>query len=256
MDSNKAVSSILKTGAAIDEAILTILSVLISLFVPEKVLVQVIVQIIWRSKYFILAFIVLSSMMAYTWALSMLRSDDEVLPVNWSNTPEVLKSYVEPGYSQDGNPHGTPFGELNKITVTAYFNDPNYYKWFKRWHQGVDLVASRSYYNENEAYKLLKRPVMFATCNGTAKSLRDGAGANYIYILCADKKYAVFFLHNEYNFLPIGQSASVVAGQPVAVMGSTGNSTGPHIHYAIKDLATGKYIDPWASLSEGLVVNE
>ena len=52
------------------------------------------------------------------------------------------------------------------------------------------------------------------------------------------------FVHNKYNFINPNENVRVFAGQPIAVMGSTGNSTGPHIHYQIKTLETGQILNP------------
>jgi murein DD-endopeptidase MepM/ murein hydrolase activator NlpD len=86
---------------------------------------------------------------------------------------------------------------------------------------------------------------MFATCSGNANSYIDGNGANYITLICDGGKYMAIFVHNKFNFIESGKSVYVIAGQPIAVMGSTGNSTGPHIHYQIKNLETGQILNPF-----------
>lgn len=160
--------------------------------------------------------------------------------------PEFLRGYVEPGFDNSYSPVHSPFGGiLNQYSiVTSYFHDTNYFNVYHRWHEGMDLIPNNNYYLNNQAYQKRKETVLFATCTGNAISSIDSQGANYIYLLCADNRYAVFYVHNKYNFIPRGEKSLVFAGQPIAVMGSTGNSTGAHVHYAIKDIIISKYINP------------
>ncbi len=52
--------------------------------------------------------------------------------------------------------------------------------------------------------------------------------------------YATRYAHNEEVLVAVGDT--VTRGQPVALMGSTGRSTGPHVHFEV--LRNGQQVDP------------
>lgn len=227
----------------IDTFIDSLLGFLVKLCIPTTFVSAAITKIVIANKWIILGVSGLIIILSCSVFLSAITGS---APQNYSGIPECLQGYLEKGFENNSDPIFSPFGgKIGENTlVTAYFHDLSYYKYFGIWHEGIDLVPSINYYRTNEAYKLYGDVVIFATCSGIARSLRDSAGANYIYLTCNDGLYAVLMVHNKYNFIPLGKTATVIAGQPVAIMGSTGNATGPHVHYAIKDLRSGDYINP------------
>ncbi|MCC6314266.1 MAG: peptidoglycan DD-metalloendopeptidase family protein [Thermomicrobiales bacterium] len=54
--------------------------------------------------------------------------------------------------------------------------------------------------------------------------------------------YATEYLHWSVSYVAPGDY--VRAGDPIAEVGSVGYSTGPHLHFAVIDFATGDYVDP------------
>lgn len=57
-----------------------------------------------------------------------------------------------------------------------------------------------------------------------------------------DKEFLQFYAHGAPNNMYVKVGDNVEVGQPIGVMGSSGYSTGGHIHYAI--MYNGEYIDP------------
>jgi|GEM_PF-2853102 len=142
------------------------------------------------------------------------------------------------------SPWGSPFGSEEDQIITAGFHDERYFKSFGKWHNGIDLIPSPSYYLYDPGYFRTNEVIIYATCNGKAKSLVDQAGALYIYILCNDKVHATLFVHNKKNLIPKGEYYWVRSGTPIAIMGASGEAYGEHVHYAIKNVKTGEFYDP------------
>jgi hypothetical protein len=222
-----------------------LLRLCLSLILPHGASGRVVAELLIKSKglIFLISFGIV--VCVCTICTSVLPKSPQIQE-GATETPEAIANYYAPGYMVAGLFQRSPFGgeKMLNTRVTAYFKDPLYYQGFGRWHLGMDIIPSSEYYKTDYAFKVTGQVVMYATCSGMASSLRDNSGANYIYLICDGGKYAVLFVHNNKNFIPLGNKARVIAGQPLAFMGSTGNSTGPHIHYAIRDLETQQYLNP------------
>ena len=121
--------------------------------------------------------------------------------------------------------HGTvitqPFGPTTYPFEPAFDGYPHF-------HTGVDLAGP------------LGTPVT-AAADGVvvaAMSTTQGYG-NYI-ILASAGGILTLYGHLESMLVTAGQS--VTAGQPIGLLGSTGNSTGPHLHFEVR--VNGQPTDP------------
>ncbi len=163
---------------------------------------------------------------------------------NHESLPSVLHNYIEIGFTNNSTPIHSPFGGKGTESsyITAYFNDPDYFSYYGKWHKAIDIIPNNYYWQNNNAYKKYKKPVMFATCSGEAKSRIDKYGANIVEIDCNDGIHEVWYVHNKLNFVPEKEVVSITAGQPIAVMGATGLADGAHVHYAI--LKNGTFVNP------------
>lgn len=83
---------------------------------------------------------------------------------------------------------------------------------------------------------------IFATMNGTVvKSTFDSSRGNYVIIQHSQDSYYSTYQHNLSNSVSVGQV--VQQGDTLALMGTTGDSTGVHLHFAISTTPYGSYAD-------------
>jgi murein DD-endopeptidase MepM/ murein hydrolase activator NlpD len=95
------------------------------------------------------------------------------------------------------------------------------------FHSGVDLAAS------------LDTPI-FAATGGSVSLQRERGGYGLYIVVTRDPQLSTLYGHLDW---PLVQSGDVVAaGQTIALMGSTGNSTGPHLHFEVR--IAGVPVDP------------
>jgi murein DD-endopeptidase MepM/ murein hydrolase activator NlpD len=95
------------------------------------------------------------------------------------------------------------------------------------FHSGIDLAAP------------LETRIVAATA-GTVALHRERGGYGLYIVVSRDAKFSTLYGHLEW---PLVQPGDVVAaGQAIALMGSTGNSTGPHLHFEVR--VAGVPVDP------------
>lgn len=88
----------------------------------------------------------------------------------------------------------------------------------RQLHEGLDIAAAAG------------TPVA-APANGTVLFSGHMAGWGNVLILNHEYGYRTFFAHNSRNAVSPGKK--VKRGEVIAYVGSTGQSTGPHLHYEI-----------------------
>lgn len=117
-----------------------------------------------------------------------------------------------------------------KYTITSYYDDPEYYEVFGVHHYAIDVGG----------YKISGTPI-YATKSGTVtKSAYQAGGAgNYVILDHGNGELSYYYHMTERS---VKKGDTVKQGQTIGTVGSTGNSTGPHLHFAIK--INGKWVDP------------
>ena len=100
-------------------------------------------------------------------------------------------------------------------------------------HNGVDFAAPKG----TAIYAAYDGVVVAATYSGTM--------GNYVMIDHGDGLYTIY-MHASALYVSSGQEVS--AGDQIAAVGSTGNSTGPHLHFSVR--LNGSYVSPWNYLGQ------
>lgn len=115
----------------------------------------------------------------------------------------------------------------------TYFSSPFGYRWHPlsgewKMHKGVDLAA-------------LEGREIYATRSGYVSwtGYEEYGAGNYVQINHGDG-YKSIYMHMTYYIVSVGQW--VEAGQVIGYCGTTGGSTGPHLHFGIS--YNGEYVNP------------
>jgi murein DD-endopeptidase MepM/ murein hydrolase activator NlpD len=85
-----------------------------------------------------------------------------------------------------------------------------------------------------------------ATGGGTVRQAEWGGSYGYIVIIDHGFGIQTLYAHNSRNLVSAGQR--VERGDVIAKSGSTGRSTGPHVHYEVR--VNGKAVNPWSYFFE------
>jgi murein DD-endopeptidase MepM/ murein hydrolase activator NlpD len=121
---------------------------------------------------------------------------------------------------------------LKKITLTSLYG----YRIHpilktKMFHSGVDISA--------------RREVVYAIQDGKVEKTGYSPTLGY-YIFISHGRLTSVYGHLSY--IDVKAKEIVVAGEGIAITGSTGRSTGEHLHFTLK--YDDKFIDPWPYLLE------
>ena len=127
-----------------------------------------------------------------------------------------------------GGKWGWPIsGHYSRSYITAYFNQSGSY--WARKHTGIDI-----------SYSGIRGAAILASNSGTVlKAGWHNSYGNYV-VISHGGGYTTLYAHADSLAVSAGQTVS--RGQTIAYVGSTGNSSGPHVHFEIsKD---GTRLDP------------
>jgi murein DD-endopeptidase MepM/ murein hydrolase activator NlpD len=105
--------------------------------------------------------------------------------------------------------------------LDAYIVSSEYGERWGKIHKGIDMAAH------------VGEPV-YAIADGEVIYAGDGLrGYGNVVILRHDRKTSSLYAHN--SELKVKQGDQVTKGTLVALLGNTGHSTGPHVHFEIRD---------------------
>lgn len=129
-----------------------------------------------------------------------------------------------------------PLKYMHKTSSYGYRLHPILNKW--RFHSGVDFAS-----HADTVYSILSGHVKES---GYSPSL-----GHYVKTLHSGGKLEVLYAHLSQYYCLAGQPVS--AGEPLGITGSTGLSTGDHLHLAVYN--NGQHVDPISFMSMILLFN-
>ena len=159
--------------------------------------------------------------------ISKICKMDKYKELNICSNDELDKSNQIKEY-QD-KPFAKPINFSSIKSISSFFMEERITFGEKENHNGWDFAAPAL------------TPV-YATCDGIATKVsfpfksntqKIGSNGNEIVIKCDSSNYIVTYAHLYPNSNKIKQGDVVSKGQTIAEVGTTGNSTGNHLHYQV-----------------------
>ena len=118
---------------------------------------------------------------------------------------------------------------VKSYTLTSPFGmriHPISGKW--KMHEGVDMAAPQG------------TPIYAAKSGKVTRTSYQAGGAGYYVVINHGDGFTSIYMHMTHYIVSVGQYVS--AGQVIGYVGSTGGSTGPHLHFGIA--YNGTYVNP------------
>lgn len=178
-----------------------------------------------------------AEMTKLTSQLGQASSLEKQLTTDLSQLEDQVKKMEEQMKAQ-GNPKVTGTGKFQWPTpstrITSNYGDKEDRN---KPHQGIDIGAQKIGVWGDPIYAADSGQVTIATFSSSA--------GNWIWIYHGDGLYTVY-MHCSALMVNVGDT--VTKGQQIATMGSTGNSTGAHLHFGVR--LNGNYVNPWNYVSK------
>ena len=132
------------------------------------------------------------------------------------------------------------------IRITSYYGNRQYYyqgKLIKDFHNGIDLVPSPC--NNNEILAFADGIVTSVQKTGT----QFGTGC-YVRLKHSNGLYTLYY-HLKSGSVCVNVGDEVIKGQKLGIIGTTGQSTGIHLHFQIDKGSSNTSINPYDYLFNG-----
>lgn len=142
------------------------------------------------------------------------------------------------GYTLN-NIKNSPFKNLTSTYVSSNFGQRRFWnnvtgKWNTGFHSGIDITSGNT---------------IVATARGKVTACRNNiqgytereASGNYVTLYHGNNTYTTY-CHMRYGSVNVRVGDAIEKGQVIGVKGTTGYSTGEHLHYGIK--VNGSWVDP------------
>ena len=145
---------------------------------------------------------------------------------------EKAKLAAEQGRSYDGGIFTWPAPSYTRIS-DDYGTRIHPILGVQQFHNGIDMAAPGG------------SPILAAYDGTVVAAAYSNSMGNYIMIDHGDSLYTIY-MHASALYVSKGQEVS--KGQKIAAVGSTGRSTGNHLHFSVRK--NGSYVSPWSYLGK------
>lgn len=146
-----------------------------------------------------------------------------------STNPDISFIPVVPYYSMDGIPSLFPLPEKYKEKITWGYEEEAIHpiNGKKTTHLGIDVAAPSG------------TPV-YATADGVIQKAEEEKGWGKLIIIEHEDAYTSFYAH--LSDIEVDSGTKVQKGTVIGRVGNTGQSTGPHLHYEVRQ--NGEHMNP------------
>lgn len=133
----------------------------------------------------------------------------------------------------------SPFKGLNSSWISSDYGNRRFWnnvtgKYVEDFHSGIDMTSG------TEITATAKGKV--TACRNTVKGYTESqASGNYVTLYHGNNVYTTY-CHMKYGSVKVKVGDIVEAGAVIGVKGTTGFSTGEHLHYGVK--VNGSWVDP------------
>jgi murein DD-endopeptidase MepM/ murein hydrolase activator NlpD len=155
----------------------------------------------------------------------------------------VLSVLHKSGIAKQPAPHapapGSKAGQPKQPAPPTAISVPEQYSGSMRWPLDAYIVSSEFGERWGKIHKGMDMAAhvgepVYAIADGEVIYAGDGlSGYGNVVILRHDRKTTSLYAHN--SELKVKQGDQVTKGALVALLGNTGHSTGPHVHFEIRD---------------------
>ena len=161
---------------------------------------------------------------------SIAEENDTIKALEAAVAEERKKLAAEQGRKYDGGMFTWPAPSYTRIS-DDYGNRIHPTLGVQKFHNGIDMAAPGG-------------SSILAAYNGTvvAAAYNNSMG-NYVMIDHGDSLYTIY-MHA--SALYVSKGAEVSKGDKIAAVGTTGRSTGNHLHFSVR--LNGNYVNPWSYL--------
>ena len=143
---------------------------------------------------------------------------------------ERKKLAAEQGRKYDGGVFSWPAPSYTRISDDYGYRIHPILK-VQQFHNGIDMAAPGG------------SPILAAYDGKVVAAAYSSSMGNYIMIDHGDSLYTIY-MHASALYVSKGQEVS--KGEKIAAVGTTGRSTGNHLHFSVR--LNGNYVSPWSYL--------
>lgn len=143
----------------------------------------------------------------------------------------ALEAASNPKRKYDGGMFAWPAPSYTRISDDYGEREIHPVLGVKKFHSGVDMASPGG------------SPILAAYDGTVVAATYNSSMGNYIMIDHGDNLFTIY-MHA--SALYVSKGTEVVKGQKIAAVGTTGRSTGNHLHFSVR--LNGNYVNPWGYL--------